>query len=83
MPAFDQPDTTKGETAEQRSETIWHLVHFVTSIVEGKPLPVDFIEETLRSLPNPGAEPPATEPPATEPPGADSDAPAESTEKGN
>jgi mono/diheme cytochrome c family protein len=70
MPAFDQPDTTKGETAEQRSETIWHLVHFVTSIVEGKPLPVDVIEETLRSLPNPGAD-------------SATDAPAESTEKGN
>lgn len=59
MPAFDQPDATKGETAEQRSETIWHLVHFVTSIVEGKPLPNDVIEETLRALPNPGAEPPS------------------------
>ena len=91
MPAFDQPDSTKGETAQQRSETIWHLVHFVTNIVEGKPIPVDVIEETIRSLPAPGAgplpaeqqpsEPPAAEPPANSPP-ASTQPPTSSSETG-
>jgi mono/diheme cytochrome c family protein len=48
MPAFAQPDTASGETELQRSETIWNLVHFVTSIVEGKPLPQDVIDEAIR-----------------------------------
>jgi mono/diheme cytochrome c family protein len=48
MPAFAQPDSAAGETELQRSETIWNLVHFVTSIVEGKPLPQDVIDEAIR-----------------------------------
>lgn len=58
MPSFKDPNSVKGETPEQRSETIWHLVHFVTSIVEGKPLPVDVIEEAIKTMP--AAESPAT-----------------------
>jgi mono/diheme cytochrome c family protein len=48
MPAFAQPDTAKGENELQRSETIWHLVHFVTSIVEGKPLPAEIIDAEIK-----------------------------------
>jgi mono/diheme cytochrome c family protein len=44
MPAFAQPDTAQGETEQQRSDTIWNLTHFVTSIVEGRPLPLDVID---------------------------------------
>lgn len=48
MPGFDQPDTVKGETPAQRSDTIWNLTHFVTSIVEGKPLPLDVIDAEIQ-----------------------------------
>lgn len=48
MPAFAQPDAGKGETETQRSETIWHLAHFITSIVEGKRLPVDIIDAEIK-----------------------------------
>jgi mono/diheme cytochrome c family protein len=51
MPAFNRPEASKQETEAQRSDTIWHLTHFVTSIVEGKELPMDVIEEAIRSLP--------------------------------
>ncbi|MFO0903084.1 MAG: c-type cytochrome [Pirellulales bacterium] len=54
MPAFSQPDTNKGETEQQRSETIWHLVHFVQSVVDGEPLPMELIEETIKSMPAAG-----------------------------
>jgi mono/diheme cytochrome c family protein len=47
MPAFAQPDSGKGETEAQRSETIWHMAHFVTSIVEGKPLPAGIIDAEI------------------------------------
>ena len=50
MPAFAQPDTGKNETETQRSETIWHLAHFVTSIVEGKPLPGEIIDAEIKEL---------------------------------
>lgn len=50
MPAFAQPDAGKGETEAQRSETIWHLVHFVTSIVEGRPLPLAVLDEEIERL---------------------------------
>lgn len=77
MPSFKDPDSGKGETVEQRSEKIWHLVHFVTSIVEGKPLPEDVIDEAIKSMPAAGAAAPPADgatPPATE--GAATDAPA-------
>ena len=48
MPAFAQPDTAKGETELQRSETIWHLTQFITSIVEGRPLPTEIIDAEIR-----------------------------------
>ena len=52
MPAFAQPDSGKSETEAQRSETIWHMVHFITSIVEGKPLPEKIIDEEMKRLPS-------------------------------
>jgi len=48
MPAFAQPDTNKGETELQRSQTIWHLAHFVTSIVEGRPLPAEIVDAEIQ-----------------------------------
>jgi mono/diheme cytochrome c family protein len=55
MPAFAQPDTAKGETEIQRSEKIWQLTHFITSIVEGRALPTEIIDaeirEQLKNLP--------------------------------
>jgi mono/diheme cytochrome c family protein len=63
MPAFAQPDTGKGETELQRSDTIWHLTHFITSVVEGRPLPAEIIDAEIKEqLKNqPLAEPaPAT-----------------------
>jgi mono/diheme cytochrome c family protein len=50
MPAFAQPDTAKGETEQQRSETIWNLTHFITSVVEGKPLPTEIIDAEIKEL---------------------------------
>jgi mono/diheme cytochrome c family protein len=34
MPSSKDPNTAIGESPEQRSDRIWHLVHFVTSIIE-------------------------------------------------
>ena len=48
MPAFAQPDTGKGETEAQRSETIWNLAHFITTVVEGKPLPAEIIDAEIK-----------------------------------
>ena len=45
MPGSNVPDPGKNETIEQRSETIWHLTHFIRSIVEGQEIPMDVIEE--------------------------------------
>jgi mono/diheme cytochrome c family protein len=50
MPAFNQPDSGKGETAEQRSDTIWHLTHFITAVANGQPLPLDVIDSEIREL---------------------------------
>jgi mono/diheme cytochrome c family protein len=50
MPAFNQPDSNKGETAELRSDTIWHLTHFITAVAEGQPLPYDVIDAEIREL---------------------------------
>ena len=62
MPAFAQPDTGKGETEIQRSETIWNLAHFITSVVEGKPLPAEIIDaeikEQLKNQPATNPDPP-------------------------
>ena len=61
MPAFAQPDAAQGETEAQRSDTIWHLVHFVTSIVEGRPLPLAVLDEEIerQRQQQPGANPAA------------------------
>ncbi|WP_202921602.1 cytochrome c [Anatilimnocola aggregata] len=48
MPAFAQPDANKGETETQRSDTIWHLSHFVNSVANGQPLPMDVIDAEIR-----------------------------------
>lgn len=48
MPAFNQPDAAKGETELQRSEKIWDLVHFITSIVEGRELPSELIDAAVK-----------------------------------
>jgi mono/diheme cytochrome c family protein len=48
MPAFNQPDSNKGENAEQRSDTIWHLTHFITAVANGQPLPLDVIDAEIR-----------------------------------
>lgn len=50
MPAFAQPDAAKGETETQRSDTIWHLTHFVTAVANGKPLPLDVIDAEILEL---------------------------------
>lgn len=50
MPSFAQPDSGKGETAEQRSDTVWHLSHFITAVANGEPLPLDVIDAEIREL---------------------------------
>lgn len=70
MPSSATPNSAKNETAEQRSEKIWHLVHFITSVVEGTPFPADVVEAAfLKSQAElqPAPETPATEPPPTTP----------------
>ncbi|MFM7107663.1 MAG: c-type cytochrome [Planctomycetaceae bacterium] len=65
MPASKDPNTAIGETPEQRSDRIWHLVHFVTDIIERNEVPEDAreaIEEVLRKQAAP--PPPAAEEPA-------------------
>ena len=39
MPSSKDPDTTKNETAEERSQRIWELVHFVTAVIENNGVP--------------------------------------------
>ena len=39
MPASKDPNTVTGETAEERSERIWHLVHFITEGIENNGIP--------------------------------------------
>jgi hypothetical protein len=41
MPGSAEPDSEKGETAEQRSDRIWHLVHFVTTVIEANEIPAE------------------------------------------
>ena len=53
MPSSKDPNTAIGETPEQRSDRIWHLVHFVTSIIENNEVPPDAqqaIHEALERL---------------------------------
>ena len=39
MPASKDPNSVTGETAEERSERIWHLVHFITEVIENNGIP--------------------------------------------
>lgn len=39
MPGSAEPDSQTGETPEQRSERIWHLVHFITTVIEANEVP--------------------------------------------
>ena len=39
MPSSKDPDTTKDETPEERSQRIWELVHFVTAVIENNGVP--------------------------------------------
>ncbi|MFM8413246.1 MAG: c-type cytochrome [Planctomycetota bacterium] len=41
MPSSKDPNTAIGETPEQRSDRIWHIVHFVTAVIEGNRVPPD------------------------------------------
>ena len=41
MPSSKDPNTAIQETAEQRSNRIWHIVHFVTSVIENNESPPD------------------------------------------
>jgi mono/diheme cytochrome c family protein len=41
MPSSKDPNTAIGETPEQRSERIWHLVHFITAVIENNEVPDD------------------------------------------
>jgi mono/diheme cytochrome c family protein len=53
MPGSGQPDSSQGETAEQRSDKIWHLVHFVTTVIENNQIPPaqqKLIDEELARL---------------------------------
>ena len=51
MPSSKDPNTAIDETPEQRSEKIWHLVHFVTSVIEDNEVPPaaqEAIDEVLK-----------------------------------
>lgn len=39
MPASKDPNTAAGETPEARSDRIWHIVHFVTEVIENNGIP--------------------------------------------
>jgi mono/diheme cytochrome c family protein len=41
MPSAKDPNTAVGETPEERSDRIWHLVHFVTAVIESDGVPPD------------------------------------------
>jgi mono/diheme cytochrome c family protein len=50
MPSSKDPNTAIGETPEQRSDRIWHLVHFVTAVIDGSRVPPDCQEAILDVL---------------------------------
>lgn len=39
MPSSKDPNTAISETPQQRSDRIWHLVHFVTTVIESNAVP--------------------------------------------
>jgi mono/diheme cytochrome c family protein len=53
MPGSGEPDSNSGETNEQRSDKIWHLVHFVTTVIENNQIPAPqqkLIDEEMARL---------------------------------
>lgn len=53
MPSSKDPNTAIGETPEQRSDRIWHLVHFITAVIENNGVPDDAqkaIDDALRAV---------------------------------
>ena len=53
MPSSKDPNTAIGETPEQRSDRIWHLVHFITAVIDNNGVPDDAqraIDDTLRAV---------------------------------
>jgi mono/diheme cytochrome c family protein len=53
MPSSKDPNTAIGETPEQRSDRIWHLVHFITAVIENNGVPDDAqraIDDTLKAV---------------------------------
>jgi mono/diheme cytochrome c family protein len=69
MPSSKDPNTAIGETPEQRSDRIWHIVHFVTSVIENNEVPPDAqaaIDEVLRRQAAPAE--PARKAAAADPP---------------
>lgn len=58
MPSSKDPNTAIDETPEERSDRIWHLVHFVTAVIEGSRVPPDCqeaIEDVLQKQARPAA----------------------------
>jgi mono/diheme cytochrome c family protein len=92
MPSSATPNSAKNETAEQRSENIWHLVHFITSVVEGSPFPADIVQgaflkaqaENQQPMPDTPAPTPDTpapdQPKPTDDPKPTTDSPKESAD---
>lgn len=53
MPSSKDPNTVINETEEERSDRIWHLVHFVTTVIENNGVPEEAqaaIDETIARL---------------------------------
>jgi mono/diheme cytochrome c family protein len=53
MPSSKDPNTAIGETPEQRSDRIWHLVHFITAVIDNNGVPDEAqraIDDTLKAV---------------------------------
>ena len=62
MPASKDPNNAAGETPEQRSDRIWHLVHFVTEVIENNGIPEGeqaAIDEVMKKAADAAAAPAA------------------------
>ena len=62
MPASKDPNTAAGETPESRSDRIWHLVHFVTEVIENNGIPEGeqtAIDEVMKKAADAAAAPAA------------------------
>lgn len=59
MPSSKDPNTAIDETPEQRSNRIWHLVHFVTKVIESSGVPAAeqaVIDEELKKAAAPAPD---------------------------